>query len=103
MPIFPMSIPAPCQKESGAPERPRTVAVVALLLTSFDGLYGVLERLRQLALADRAEDQPEEASLEVLAFADDDIVDVGRTVGVAREGVSVAGVVRPGVGIGRLD
>src|SRR6188472_4234402 len=49
-----------------------------------------LERLFQLAPTDRAEHELEQPSLEVLALADDDVVDVGRPVGIARERVRVA-------------
>ena len=56
----------------------------------FDGLDGVYKRLFQNALADGPDDQAEQPSLEVLALADDDHINVGRAVGLTREVVGVA-------------
>ena len=67
----------------------------------FDSLYGVLERLLQNALAVSPDYDAEQPSLEVLAIAYDDHVDVGQTVGAPREGVGVARCASPRVGIGR--
>jgi hypothetical protein len=56
---------------------------------TLDGLDGLVERLGQDTPADGPEHERERASLEVLALAHDDNVDVGRPVGEAREGVGV--------------
>jgi hypothetical protein len=69
----------------------------------FDGLDGVFKRLFQNALADGPEHEAEHPSLEVLALAYDDHVDVGGAVGTAREGVGVAGRASPRVGVGRRE
>src|SRR5262249_4296266 len=45
----------------------------------------------------------EQPSLEVLAFAYDDDVDVGQTIGTTCEGVGVAGGASPHVGVGRRE
>ena len=50
------------------------------LAARLDGRDAVGKRLGQHALADGAEDEAEEAALEVLAVADDDRVDVNRRV-----------------------
>src|SRR6187200_790533 len=57
---------------------------------SFDSFHAVGERLSQRPLADGAEYSREHASLEVLAFAHDDDVDVGHSVGLSAQGVGVA-------------
>ncbi len=49
--------------------------------------HRVLKRLFQNALADGPEHEAEQASLEVLAVAYDDHVDVGQTIGTTFEGV----------------
>ena len=67
----------------------REPAVARLVVPGLDRLDAVHERLFELALADRAEHELEQPSLRVLALADDDVVDVGRPVGMAREGVRV--------------
>ena len=74
---------------------------VALLRPGLDRLDAVDERLLEHALADRPEHELEQPSLEVLALADDDVVDVGRAVGIARERVGVARGAAPGVRVGR--
>src|SRR5262245_26146901 len=66
-----------------------------------DGPDRLLERALQAAFADSSHHQLEESSLEVLALADRDVVDVGRPVGVGLEGVGVARRATPGVGVGR--
>ena len=50
-------------------------------IAGFDGLDGVYKRLFQNALADGPEHQAEQPSLEVLALAYDDHVNIGRAVG----------------------
>src|SRR6202163_69910 len=69
----------------------------------FDGLDGVFKRLFQNAPADGPEHEAEQPSLEGLAFAYDDHVDVGQTIGTACEGVGVAGRASPQVGVGRRE
>src|SRR5580704_10578104 len=69
----------------------------------FDGLDGVYKRLFQYALTDSPDHQADQPSLEVFALAYDDHVNVGQTVGPAREGVGVARRSSPGVGIGRRE
>ena len=78
------------------------VSVGAVLL-GFDRLDTVFERRFRAALADGPEHELEEPSLEVLGFPYHDVVDVGRPVGVAAEGVGVARVVSSRVGVGRLQ
>src|SRR5271169_4275040 len=56
----------------------------------FDGLDGVFKGLFQNAPVDGPEHQAAHPSLEVLAVADDDDVNVGHAVGLTREGVGVA-------------
>jgi hypothetical protein len=67
----------------------------------FDGLDGVYKCLPQNPFADGPNHQAEQPSLEVLALAYGDQVDVGQTVGTMREGVGVAGRASPRVGVGR--
>ena len=69
-------------------------------VAGFDGLDGVCKGLFQNAGADGPEQQTEKPSLEVLAFAYDDYVYVGQTIGTTREGVGVARRASPGVGVG---
>ena len=61
-----------------------TVVPASIALTLF------ANAVSRRALPDAPEHEAEEPSLEVLALADDDVVDVGRAVVVAREGVGVA-------------
>src|SRR5215470_13284812 len=69
---------------------------------SFDSLNGILERLFQNSLSDRPNHEANQPSLEVLAIAYCDEVNVGQAVGTARKGVGVAGRPSPSVGVGRL-
>jgi len=71
----------------------------------FDGLDGVFKSLFQSALADGAERESEDPSLEVLALAYNDVVDIGGTVGIPRERVGMArgACLRVGVGGPRDD
>ena len=69
----------------------------------FDGLDGVFKRPFQNALADGPEYKAEQPSLEVLALANDDHVNVGRAVGPTREGVGVTRRASPSVGVGRRE
>ena len=64
-----------------------------------DGLDGVCKRLRQDAPSDGHEHDTEEPSLEVLAVADDYGVHGGPPVRLRREGVGVARVASPDVGV----
>ena len=68
----------------------------------FDSLDRVLERLLQNPLSDRPDHQADQPSLEVLAIAYGDEVNIGQAVGTTREGVGVAGRPSPRVGVGRL-
>jgi hypothetical protein len=52
--------------------------------------HGVVKRLSKTRLAMGPEHEAEQPSLEVLAVAYDDHVNVGRAVGLTREGVGVA-------------
>ena len=61
------------------------------------------ERLFQNALADGPEHEAEQPSLEVLAVAYDNHVNVGGAVGTTREGVGVAGGASPHVGVCRRE
>jgi hypothetical protein len=72
-------------------------------IPGFDGLDGVFKRPFQNAPADGPEHQAEQPSLEVLAVAYDDHVNVGRAVGLTREGVGVARCASPNVGVGRRE
>src|SRR5271155_4606829 len=65
-----------------------------------DGLDAVDERLLQYALADRSEYERQDASLEVLALADNDNVHIRGAVGTGAEGVNVARGASPGVRVG---
>src|SRR3954447_16833916 len=66
-----------------------------------DGLDGGVERLDEVALADRPEEGAEQPPLQVLALADDRDVDAGRPVGLPGEVVRVARVTAPQVRVGR--
>jgi len=65
----------------------------------FDGFNGIRKRLFQNALADGPEHQSERLSFEVLAFADDIHINVGRALGISCEVVSVSGCAAPKIGI----
>jgi len=67
----------------------------------FDGLDAVYKRLFQNAIADGPEHEAEQPSLEVLAVANDDQVNVGGALGTTREGVDVARRSSLEVGVGR--
>src|SRR6266436_8620791 len=71
-----------------------------LVVPGFDGLDGLAQLLFQHALADDRDHDRERPSLEVLAFADHDDVDGGRPFGRLREGIGVARVAAPYVGVG---
>jgi hypothetical protein len=64
-------------------------------IPGFDGLDGVHKGLFQDALADGPENEAERPSLDVLAVAHHDGVQVGRAVGPPREGVGVARAASP--------
>ena len=68
-----------------------------------DSLDGVFKRLLQNSFADGSDHEAEQPSLEVLAVAYDDHVDVGQAVGATREVVGVAGRASPRVGVGRRE
>src|SRR5277367_2852409 len=69
----------------------------------FDGLDAVHKRLFQNALADGPEHEAEQLSFEVLTFAYDVNINVGRSVGLTREVVGMAGRASPEVGVGRRE
>src|SRR3984893_4500835 len=77
--------------------------VLSRVVPGFDGLDGVFECPFQNAPADGPEHEAKPPPLEVLAIAYDDHVNVGRTVGLTREGVGVARRASPHVGVGRLE
>jgi hypothetical protein len=62
---------------------------------------GVFKRPFQNVLAHRPEHEAKQPSLEVFALSYGDHVDVGGPVGLTREGVSMAGIASPDVGVGR--
>src|SRR3954453_4002162 len=62
------------------------------VVAGFDGLDRLLQRPIQHALAEDREHDPERPSLEVLALAYHDDVQVGRPVGPPRERIGVARV-----------
>src|SRR2546421_1256125 len=70
---------------------------------SLDRLDAACEGLLQDAFTDGRQHEAEKPSLEVLAVADHDEVDVGRAVGTPREVVSVARIASPRVGVGGLE
>src|SRR5438874_8555105 len=70
---------------------------------SLDRLDAACEGLLQDAFTDGRQHEAEKPSLEVLAVADHDEVDVGRAVGTPREVVSVARIASRGVGVARLE
>src|SRR4029077_10645140 len=80
---------------SGCAFRPRHA------VPGFHSLDGVYKRLLQNPLSDGTEHKAEQPPLEGLAVAYDDYVNVGQTVGTAREVVGVAGCASPRVGISR--
>ena len=65
------------------------------VLSGFDDLDAVLERLFQNPSADGSQHEAERPSLDILALAHDHDINVGRAVGLTREGVSVAGSASP--------
>src|SRR5947199_1028321 len=69
--------------------------VLSRVVPGFDSLDGVFERPFQDTPADGPEHEAEHPSLEVLAVAHDDHVNVGRAVGLRREGVGVTGRTPP--------
>src|SRR5580692_10987183 len=77
--------------------------VLCSAVPGFDGPNRVFKRLFQNARADGPEHEAEQPSPEVLAFAYDDYVDVGQTIGTTCEGVGVAGGASPRVGVGRRE
>ena len=68
-------------------------------LLGLDGFDGVSKRLLQDALADGPEHEPERPPLEVLAVAYHNGVYVGPSVGPPREGVDVARITAPEIGV----
>src|SRR5437868_8128580 len=70
---------------------------------SLDRLDAACEGLLQDAFTDGRQHEAEKPSLEVLAVADHDEVDVGRAVGTPREVVSVTRIASPRVGVGGLE
>jgi hypothetical protein len=75
----------------------------AALTPILDGPDGVFKRPFQYAPADDPEHKAEHPTLEVLAVAYDDHVNVGRAVRPSREGVGVARRASPHVGVGRRE
>jgi len=69
----------------------------------FDGLDGIFKRPSQNVSADGPDHESEQPALEVLAVAYDDQVNVGRAVGLTREGVGVPRRTSPKVGVGRCE
>ena len=69
----------------------------------FDSLDAVFKRRFQNVPADGPEHEAKQTSLEVLAVAYDNYVDVGQTIGTTCEGVGVAGGASPRVGVGRRE
>jgi len=69
-------------------------------IPGFDGSDAVFKGLFEDGLADGGDHKAEEASLEVFAFANDGDVNVAGAVGPAGEGIGVAGLASPQVGVG---
>src|SRR5262245_10967666 len=69
-------------------------------VAGFDGLDRVFKRLFQNALADCPDHEAEQLSLQVLAVAYDDHVNVGLAVGPTSEGVGMTRRASPQVGVG---
>src|SRR5215472_23433 len=65
----------------------------------FDGFYGVVKCAFQNALADCLQHETKYPSLEVLALAYDDHVNIGFAIRRTCEGVSVAGRASPHIGV----
>jgi hypothetical protein len=76
--------------------------VLNRVVPGLDGFDGVFECSFQNAPADGPEHKTEYPPLEVLAVAYDDHVNVGRAIGLTREGVGVARRAAPHVGVGGL-
>src|ERR1043166_8079850 len=73
------------------------------VVTGFDGLDGIFERLFQHAFADGPEHEAEHPPLQILALAHHDHVDVGHAAGLARERIGVAGGASPHIRIRRRE
>src|SRR5215831_7574993 len=76
---------------------------VSIAVPGFDGPDRFFKRFFQNASADGPDHEAEQPSLEILAFAYDDHVDVGQTIGTTCERVGVAGRASPRVGVGRRE
>ena len=76
---------------------------MSLVVPGFDGLDGVFKRPFQNPPADGPEYEAEQPPLQVFAIAYDDHINVGRAVGLTREGVGVARRATPHVGVNRRE
>lgn len=75
------------------------VNVARRVVSRLDGLN--FQKPLSNAFADGCENETEQSPFQVLTVADDDHVDVGCAVGLAREGVGVARCSSPHIGVGR--
>jgi hypothetical protein len=75
----------------------------SLVVPGFDDLDGVFQTPFRNAPADGPEHEAEPPPLDVLAVAYDDHVNVGRAIGLTREGVGVARRTSPRLGVGPCE